>query len=144
MPEKAHGRGAWWVAVHGVAKGQTQLSDWASTQRGLKQMSFSPKYNTKILGLPTDLVSNTVLKITTILVAISTYWKLSPLWRLLARNKPYKVTCVLSDEMLRSCSFPSLIIVRLRRLEHFKANSKASIQHLPRRMQIQKQCNSRN
>ena len=87
---------------------------------------------TKILGLPTDLVSNTVLKITTILVAISTYWKLSPLWRLLARNKPYKVTCVLSDEMLRSCSFPSLIIVRLRRLEHFKANSKASIQHLPR------------
>lgn len=103
-----------------------------------RQLSFNPRYNTKILGLPTNLVNNTVSKIITKLVAISTYWKLSPLWRLLARNKPYKVTCVLSDEMLRSCSFPSLIIVRLRRLEHFKANSKASIQHLPRKRQIHK------
>lgn len=111
---------------------------------GRSQPSFNARYTRKIPGRPTNLVNNTVSKIITKLVAISTYWKLSPLWRLLARNKPYKVTCVLSDEMLRSCSFPSLIIVRLRRLEHFKANSKASIQHLPRRTQIYKQYNSRN
>ena len=102
---------------------------------GRRQPSFNPRYTTKILGLPSNLVSNIVSKVITRLVSTSTYWKLSPLWRLLARNKPYEVTCVLSDEMLKSCSFPSLIIVRLRRLEHFKANSKASIQHLPRRTQ---------
>ena len=28
LPEKCHGqRGAWWAAVHGVAKSQTQLSN---------------------------------------------------------------------------------------------------------------------
>ena len=29
--ENAMDRGAWWATVHGVAKNQTQLSDWHST-----------------------------------------------------------------------------------------------------------------
>ena len=31
LPGKSHGRKAWWAAVHGVAKSQTQLSDFTFT-----------------------------------------------------------------------------------------------------------------
>ena len=31
LPENAMDRGAWWAIVHGVAKTQTTLSDWAHT-----------------------------------------------------------------------------------------------------------------
>ena len=28
LPGKSHGRGAWWAAVHGVARSRTRLSDF--------------------------------------------------------------------------------------------------------------------
>ena len=31
LPGKSHGRGAWWAAIHGVAEGWTQLSDFTFT-----------------------------------------------------------------------------------------------------------------
>ena len=31
LPGESQGRGAWWAAVHGVAKSQTRLSDFTST-----------------------------------------------------------------------------------------------------------------
>ena len=31
LPGKSHGRRAWWAAVHGVAKGRTQLNDFTFT-----------------------------------------------------------------------------------------------------------------
>ena len=33
LPGKSHGWGAWWAAVHGVAKGWTRLSDFTFTFR---------------------------------------------------------------------------------------------------------------
>ena len=31
LPGKSHGQGAWWAAVHGVAKSRTRLSDYTFT-----------------------------------------------------------------------------------------------------------------
>ena len=31
LPGKSRGRGAWWAAVHGVAKSRTRLSDFSFT-----------------------------------------------------------------------------------------------------------------
>ena len=42
--ENSRGREAWWATVHGVAKSQTWLSDWA------QHMSILLKTSTKMLG----------------------------------------------------------------------------------------------
>ena len=45
--EMVKDRGAWCAAVHGVAKGWTQLSDWTTTTMSLKEKKVNPSNRTR-------------------------------------------------------------------------------------------------
>ena len=46
----SRGRGVWWSTVHGVAKGQTQLSDWKPHHHGYWSLCFFKKWVAKWLN----------------------------------------------------------------------------------------------
>ena len=57
--------GAWWAIVHGVAKNQTQLSNWAGTHASgedsvlsLRRAGSVPGWGTKILQFPVQVQNN--------------------------------------------------------------------------------------
>lgn len=64
-------------------------------------------------------------------VHLCTYWESSWWVGLNPCIRPANPGWVASIELFRSPSLPSLIVPRLRRLEHRRANSRASIQHRP-------------
>ena len=44
-------RGAWWAAVHGMAKSGTWLSDWPHTTQDVVKLAYKPRLQTRTIGL---------------------------------------------------------------------------------------------